>query len=101
MTFEDIVTEKVREAVHQALDERDENALPELYTLRQAEEHYGGHVKAATLRALCKSGVLPYVRLTPEGAYYLTPDGLRAAIERCTHQPVPQRPRIPRKARTR
>lgn len=98
MSFEEIIATNVREAVHQALDERDENALPELYTLKQVEDHYAGEVKASTLRALCKSGVLPYVRLTPEGAYYLTPEGLRTAIKRCTHQPSPQRPRIPRKA---
>lgn len=99
MTFEEIVAEKVREAVHQALDEREEHALPELYTLQQAEDRYAGALKVKTLRALCKSGVLPHVRFSDAGPYYLTPEGIRTAIEQCTKQPS-SRPRIPRKARS-
>lgn len=87
MNLEDIISLKVREAVHAALDERESLALPRLYRLSEVEEHYGGTVKAATLRALCKSGVLPYVRLTPEGPYLLTPEGIRVAVERLTTQP--------------
>jgi len=55
-------------------------------------------VKVSTLRALCKSGVLPFVRLTEGGAYYLTPEGMRLAIERCASEPQPQRARTPRRA---
>jgi len=98
MTFEQIIAEKVREAVHQALDERGENALPELYTLQQAADQYHGALKIKTLRALCKSGILPHVRFTEAGPYYLTPEGIRTAIERCTTQPT-NRPHIPRKAK--
>ena len=99
MTLEELLAEKIREAVHQALDERGENALPELYTLQQAADQYHGALKVKTLRALCKSGVLPHVRFSDAGPYYLTPEGIRTAIERCTKQPS-SRPRVPRKAAT-
>jgi len=45
MNLEELIADKVREAVHQALDEREEHALPELYTLAQAEAFYEGQVK--------------------------------------------------------
>jgi len=95
VTFEEHMSGIVRDAIHQVLDERDEHALPELYTLQQASDRYHGQIKVSTLRALCKSGVLPYVRLTEGGPYYLTPEGLRAAIQRCSIPPT-TRPRIPR-----
>jgi len=98
VSFEELLAEKIREAVHQALDERGEHTLPELYTLQQAEDRYAGALKVKTLRALCKSGVLPHVRFTDAGPYYLTPEGIRTTIQRCTKQPT-GRPSIPRKAK--
>lgn len=100
MTLEEAIARLVKQAVHEALDERDGNALPELYTLKQVEERYHGAVTAKQLGNWCRSGVLPYVRFSEGGAYYLKPEGLRTAIERCTHNPPTERPRIPRKATT-
>ena len=95
MTFEELVRDEVRKAVHAALDEREANTLPPLYTLQQVEDYYGGELKASTLRALCKSGTLPYVRYG-ESRYYLTPEGLKEAIKRLTVQAKPKPITVPR-----
>ena len=100
MNFEDLIAEQVRRAVHDALDEREANTLPALYTLQQVEDYYGGALKASTLRQMCKSGTLSYVRYG-EGPYYLTPEGLKEAVRRLTRKgrkPI-QIPRSPKHAR--
>lgn len=100
MTFEDLMREEVRKAVHDALDEREANTLPPLYTLKQVEEYYGGELKASALRAMCLSGTLDYVR-HGQGPYFLTPEGLKEAIKRLTKTgktPI-QIPRSPKAAR--
>ena len=77
------------EAVEAARREALENTPPPLYTLKQVEEMYGGAIKASTLRALILSGELDYVRYG-QGAYLLTTQHLREAVERLTHKAQPR-----------
>lgn len=76
MTFEDLLDQRIRLTMHQVLDERGENALPDLYTLEQVELHYrqkaidgNPPIKLSMLRALAKEGKL---RTIMPGREYLT-----------------------------
>lgn len=85
MTLEDLVTSAVRLGVHQALDERDLNALPDYLTFEQIEAYYtrtspNGKpaLKASTLRALAIEGKLKTVK--PGKEYLTTPQWLKQAL---------------------